>query len=125
MGSAKAACDGRLLLPSVPTKSLLPLLCLGSAGCWSGAESRESADHQVYPLIDWTTAQVTGLHKTFPLERPVDTLRSIKGSATSSSPSFNAFSASWTSAPSSADLSSCLASSAVSLIRRRLRPHSR
>src|SRR5262252_4602676 len=75
MGSAKAACDGRRLLPLVRTKSLLPLLCLGSAGCWSGAQSRDSADHQVYPLIDWTTAAVTGQHKTFPLERPVDTLR--------------------------------------------------
>jgi outer membrane protein TolC len=46
-----------------------------AGGCWSPEWNRADADAQVYPLLEQTAAQVTGQRKTFPLERPVDTLR--------------------------------------------------
>lgn len=54
---------------------LLALAALGTTGCWSGSFQKESADRQVYPILETTAAEVTGHRKTFPLERPVDTLR--------------------------------------------------
>lgn len=45
-------------------------------GCWSPVASKESADEQVYGILGRTTAAVVGEARTFPLERPVDTLRS-------------------------------------------------
>src|SRR5262245_13378990 len=65
------------LMPG-PRTLLSPLAAaaaLLAAGCWSAAASRESADAQVYPILDQNTRGVTGLHNVFPLERPVDTLR--------------------------------------------------
>jgi outer membrane protein TolC len=58
-----------LLSPVAAAAALL------AAGCWSAAASRESADAEVYPILDHTSRGVTGQHKVFPLERPVDTLR--------------------------------------------------
>ena len=75
MDAATAACSGRHYPRRVIIRSLLPVLLLCAAGCWSAAWNRESADAQVYPILDTATAAVTGQHKTFPLERPVDTLR--------------------------------------------------
>ena len=52
---------------------LLPAyLC---AGCWTGAYSRESADAQVYPLLETVSARVTGQKKAVAVERPASTLR--------------------------------------------------
>ncbi|MBK8096481.1 MAG: TolC family protein [Planctomycetes bacterium] len=53
----------------------MPFLCLLAAGCWSGDANREDADRQVYDILERTAGEVTGTRKTFPLERPVDTLR--------------------------------------------------
>ncbi len=61
-------------MPARPLPALLwfvPLL----AGCWSGDYNRESADKQVYPILEKTAGDVTGLPKTWTVERPVDTLR--------------------------------------------------
>jgi outer membrane protein TolC len=52
---------------------LLSTVCF--AACWSGAANRDSADAQVYDLLEQTAVQVTGQPKTFRLERPIDTLR--------------------------------------------------
>lgn len=49
--------------------------CALLAGCWSPSVNKESADTQVYDILQRTASQVTGQPKTFPLERPVDTLR--------------------------------------------------
>jgi outer membrane protein TolC len=48
-------------------------ICL--AGCWSPTTNRESADAQVYDILERTSATVTGQPKPFVVERPVDTLR--------------------------------------------------
>lgn len=55
--------------------SLLLSLSAVVAGCYSTAANKESADQQVYGILDAASANVTGQRKTFPLERPVDTLR--------------------------------------------------
>lgn len=57
-----------------PRHSLL-LCSLLATGCWSAAANRESADAQVYPLLERVTGDVTGQPKVFALDRPVDTLR--------------------------------------------------
>lgn len=53
----------------------LAVACVLLAGCWSPAVNKESADKQVYDILERTAADVTGQPKTFPVERPVDTLR--------------------------------------------------
>ena len=45
------------------------------AACWSPAANKESADKQVYGILEKVTTRVTGVDKTFHVERPVDTLR--------------------------------------------------
>jgi outer membrane protein TolC len=57
-------------LPS-PLSGVLFLL----VACWTPEQSRESADRQVYPMLESTAAKVAGQPKTFALERSVDTLR--------------------------------------------------
>jgi hypothetical protein len=57
-------------LPS-PLSGVLFLL----VACWTPEQSRESADRQVYPILESTAAKVAGQPKTFALERSVDTLR--------------------------------------------------
>jgi len=52
---------------------LLGCACL--AGCWSASASKEEADRQVFDILERTSVRVTGEQKTFPLERPVDTMR--------------------------------------------------
>lgn len=60
---------------SVQTRPFIALSSFLLAGCWSGYQGRESADQQVYPLLQTATASITGQNKIFPLDRPVDTLR--------------------------------------------------
>ncbi|MCA8976670.1 MAG: TolC family protein [Planctomycetes bacterium] len=61
--------------PPSPRRPLLlcSILCVG--GCWSAAGSKESADSQVYGILERATARVTGQDRTFGVERPIDTLR--------------------------------------------------
>ncbi len=47
----------------------------GLAGCWSPSVNKEAADAQVYGILERASDHVTGEKKTFPLERPIDTLR--------------------------------------------------
>lgn len=61
-------------MPARPLTSILAGVLLCSA-CWTPQQSREAADRQVYPMLESTAAKVSGESKTFPLERPVDTLR--------------------------------------------------
>jgi hypothetical protein len=50
-------------------------LCTGLTGCWSPAVNKDSADQQVYGILERTTAKVLGEPRVVPIERPVDTLR--------------------------------------------------
>jgi outer membrane protein TolC len=56
---------------------ILPLIFLlfCCTACWSPALNKESADAQVYPIVETAAARVTGQRKTLVVERPVDTLR--------------------------------------------------
>ena len=45
------------------------------AACWSAQGSLEEVDDRVYPLLETASEQVTGVKKTVPIVRPVDTLR--------------------------------------------------
>jgi outer membrane protein TolC len=49
--------------------------CAFLSGCWSATASKESADNEVYNILELASARITGQPKTFPLERPVDTMR--------------------------------------------------
>lgn len=54
----------------------LALLSLAAAAaCWSPTANKESADTQVYKILDGAAKQVTGQSRAFVVERPVDTLR--------------------------------------------------
>ncbi len=58
------------------SRRAVPLLCLVAHGaCWSPVANKESADAQVYAILDATSQQVTGERRAFVVERPVDTLR--------------------------------------------------
>jgi outer membrane protein TolC len=52
---------------------LLPLLSV--AACWTGELAKESADAEVYPILEDSALAVTGQRKTFGIDRPIDTLR--------------------------------------------------
>ena len=54
---------------------LSTLACCALAGCWSAQGSLEEVDDRVYPILESASEQVTGLKKTVPIVRPVDTLR--------------------------------------------------
>jgi len=54
---------------------LSTLACCALAGCWSAQGSQEEVDERVYPILESASEQVTGLKKTVPIVRPVDTLR--------------------------------------------------
>lgn len=56
-------------------RPFLLLLCVLSGGCWSRAYNREWADRQVYGILENSSERISGVKKTFALERPVDTLR--------------------------------------------------
>lgn len=62
-------------MPALRPRLPLLLTCALLGGCWSSEVSKESADVQVYDILERATAKVTGQPKTFGLERPVDTLR--------------------------------------------------
>lgn len=62
-----------MIAPRFRHPLLLGCACL--AGCWSASASKESADLQVYDILQRTSAKVSGQAKTFALERPVDTMR--------------------------------------------------
>ena len=62
-------------MPAFSPRIVVLLSCSLLAGCWSPTENKESADTQVYDILERASAKVTGQPKTFPLERPVDTLR--------------------------------------------------
>ncbi len=62
-------------MPSLSPRSSALLACAVLSSCWSPTASKESADGQVYDILERTAARVSGQPKTFPLERPVDTLR--------------------------------------------------
>lgn len=54
----------------------LALLSLAAAAaCWSPTANKESADAQVYKILDSAAEKVTGSKRPFAVERPVDTLR--------------------------------------------------
>jgi len=55
---------------SIPILSGLLLVA-----CWSPSVNKDSADAQVYSILDVASAQVTGEKRPFAVERPVDTLR--------------------------------------------------
>lgn len=59
--------------PSPGRFATLATLVLGA--CWSPSANRQSADDQVYPILERTAASVTGTTRDFVVERPVDTLR--------------------------------------------------
>jgi outer membrane protein TolC len=61
--------------PSILRPHFFLSLPLVLVSCSSPAVNKESADTQVYGILDMATAGVTGQHKIFALERPVDTLR--------------------------------------------------
>ncbi len=52
----------------------LPLL-LSLASCYSPEGNKEAADHDVYRILDGTSAQLTGARRHMQVERAVDTLR--------------------------------------------------
>ena len=54
---------------------LSTVACCALAGCWSAQGSLEEVDDRVYPILESASEQVTGLKKTVPIVRPVDTLR--------------------------------------------------
>jgi len=47
----------------------------GLAGCWSPSVNKDSADQQVYGILERATAKVVGEPRVVHVERPVDTLR--------------------------------------------------
>lgn len=49
--------------------------CTLFAACWSATVNKESADEQVYGILQQASAVVTGEVRPFVVERPVDTLR--------------------------------------------------
>jgi outer membrane protein TolC len=52
----------------------LPLL-LSFVSCYSPEANKEAADHDVYRILDGTSAQLTGARRHMQVERAVDTLR--------------------------------------------------
>ena len=50
-------------------------LSAGLCGCWSPAVNKDSADQQVYGILEHATAKVLGEPRVVHIERPVDTLR--------------------------------------------------
>ena len=56
-------------------RSLLLLLGLSLTGCWSPSVNKDSADQQVYGILERATANVLGEPRVVHVERPVDTLR--------------------------------------------------
>lgn len=52
----------------------LPLL-LSFVSCYSPEANKEAADHDVYRILDGTSAQLTGARRHLQVERAVDTLR--------------------------------------------------
>ena len=62
--------------PSHVTRLLLPAIGLLLGGCLYQPEpNRQSADEDVYDILDETTKKMTGAERAFAVERPVDTLR--------------------------------------------------
>jgi len=58
------------------SRSSVPvLLGLSLTGCWSPAVNKDSADTQVYGILEHATARVLGEPRVVHIERPVDTLR--------------------------------------------------
>jgi outer membrane protein TolC len=59
------------------TRQLLSTAACGVllTACWSAQGSLEEVDDRVYPLLETASEQVTGVKKTVPIVRPVDTLR--------------------------------------------------
>jgi hypothetical protein len=49
--------------------------CAMFSACWSAQGSKEEVDERVYPIVEAASEQVTGIKKTVPIVRPVDTLR--------------------------------------------------
>ena len=60
---------------TAPIRILLLLSTAVATSCWTPTYSRESADAQVYPILSRAAERVSGVSKTFRIERPVDTLR--------------------------------------------------
>ena len=60
---------------TAPTRFLLLLSTAVTTSCWTPTYSRESADAQVYPILARAAERVSGVSKTFRIERPIDTLR--------------------------------------------------
>ncbi len=59
----------RLCLPPI----LVPLwLCVS---CWSPEGSQREVDDRIYPILEEASETVTGVRKTMPIERPLETLR--------------------------------------------------
>jgi outer membrane protein TolC len=57
-------------------RSAVALLCLAAlSACYSPDANKESADREVYGILDTTSAKLTGERRRFAVERPVDTLR--------------------------------------------------
>lgn len=58
------------------SRSSVPvLLGLSLTGCWSPAVNKDSADTQVYGILEHATSRVLGEPRVVHIERPVDTLR--------------------------------------------------
>lgn len=55
--------------------SVLLGLTAGLCGCWSPSVNKDSADQQVYGILERATAKVVGEPRVERIERPVDTLR--------------------------------------------------
>ncbi len=62
-------------MPAPTSRQLAVSLTALLAGCWSPTANKDSADAQVYAILEKATERVTGERKTFAVERPVDTLR--------------------------------------------------
>lgn len=60
-----------MLLP----RSIPPCCLLVFAACYSAAANKDSADEQVYGILDKAAEQVVGTARPFVVERPIDTLR--------------------------------------------------
>ncbi|GAB4163046.1 MAG: TolC family protein [Planctomycetota bacterium] len=69
----RAAERMRISRPRGP-RAVLCLLALLPA-CWAPRFQKESADRQVYAILDRASKKVTGRSAAFAVERPVDTLR--------------------------------------------------
>ncbi|MFY9341033.1 MAG: TolC family protein [Planctomycetota bacterium] len=54
---------------------LIACCCALPVACWSPAANKDSADEQVYGILQQASTTVTGESRPFRVERPVDTLR--------------------------------------------------